>query len=59
MKTEGRLTPYRFKGTTADAIFAVLCVCVQNIRKNLAYPQPVLALLFAAMLAAVRQFQAG
>jgi len=32
MKTDGRLTRCPLKGTTGDALFAVLCGCGQNIR---------------------------
>ncbi len=32
MKTDGRLTRCPLKGTTGDALFAVLCGCGHNIR---------------------------
>lgn len=32
MKTDGRLTRCLLKGTTGDALFAVLCGCGHNIR---------------------------
>ena len=32
MKTDGRLTQCPLKGTTGDALFAVLCGCGHNIR---------------------------
>ena len=37
MKTDGRLSRCPLKGTTGDAIFAVLCGCGHNIRKILAH----------------------
>ena len=52
MKTDGRLTRCPLKGTTGDAIFAVLCACGHNIRKILAHLRAILALVIAAMLRA-------
>ena len=54
MKTDGRLTRCPLKGTTGDALFAVLCACGHNIRKILAHLRALLALLFAAILGAIR-----
>ena len=50
MKTDGRVTRCPLKGTTGDAIFAVLCACGHNIRKFLAHLTVILALVIAAML---------
>jgi IS5 family transposase len=50
MKTDGRLTRCPLKGTTGDALFAVLCACGHNIRKILAHLRALLALLIAAIL---------
>jgi IS5 family transposase len=55
MKTDGRLTRCPLKGTTGDAIFAVLCACGHNIRKILAHLRAVLALFIAAILNTIRQ----
>ncbi len=52
MKTDGRLARCRLKGTTGDAIFAVLCACGHNTRKILAQLRAILALFVAAMLSA-------
>ena len=54
MKTDGRLTRCPLKGTTGDAIFAVLCACGHNLRKILAHLRALLALLIAAILSATR-----
>ncbi|MGS4946460.1 hypothetical protein ACVDG3_13335, partial [Meridianimarinicoccus sp. RP-17] len=48
-KTDGRLSRCPLKGTTGDAIFAVLCGCGHNIRKILAHLRALLALLLAAI----------
>ncbi|SFG06946.1 transposase, IS5 family [Palleronia marisminoris] len=56
MKTDGRLTRRPLKGTTGDALFAVLCACGHNIRKFLAHLRALLALLIGALLSA---FTAG
>ena len=45
MKTDGRLSRCPLKGTPGDAIFAVLCGCVHNIRKILAHLRRLLALM--------------
>ncbi|PIL18923.1 hypothetical protein P775_17295 [Puniceibacterium antarcticum] len=45
MKTDGRLSRCPLKGTTGDAIFAVLCGCGHNIRKILAHLRALLTLL--------------
>ena len=37
MKTDGRLARCHLKGTSGDAIFAVLCGCDHNIHKILAH----------------------
>ena len=47
MKTDGRLSRCPLKGTSGDAIFAVLCACGHNIRKILARLRAFLALLVA------------
>ncbi|MBM9592896.1 hypothetical protein JM664_00010, partial [Rhodobacteraceae bacterium MCCB 386] len=52
MKTDGRLTRSPLKGTTGDALFAVLCACDHNLRKILAHLRALLALLIAAILGA-------
>ena len=49
MKTDGRLSRCPLKGTTGDAIFAILCGCGHNIRKILAHLRGLLALLIAAL----------
>ena len=54
MKTDGRLTRCPLKGTTGDALFAVLCACGHNLRKILAHLRAFLALLIAAILGAFR-----
>jgi transposase, IS5 family len=52
MKTDGRLTRSTLKGTTGDALFAVLCASGHNIRKILAHLRALLALLIGAILSA-------
>ena len=47
MKTDGRLSRCPLKGTSGDAIFAVLCGCGHNIRKILARLRALLTLLIA------------
>jgi len=47
MKTDGRLSRCPLKGTSGDAIFAVLCGCGHNIRKILARLRAFLALIIA------------
>ena len=54
MKTDGRLSRCPLKGTTGNAIFAVLCGCghnIRKIRKFLAHPRALLAFLIAAIAA--------
>lgn len=51
MKTDGRLARCPLKGTTGDAIFAVLCGCGHNIRKILAHLRAILALLITTIAA--------
>jgi len=53
MKTDGRLTRCPLKGTTGDALFAVLCACGHNIRKILAHLRAFLDLLIGAVLRAL------
>lgn len=47
MKTGGRLSRCPLKGTSSDAIFAVLCSCGHNIRKILVRLRAFLALIIA------------
>jgi IS5 family transposase len=47
MKNDGRLSRCPLKGTTGDAIFAVLCGCGHNIRKILAHIRVLLTHLIA------------
>ena len=54
MKTDGRLSRCPLKGTTGDAIFAVLCGCGHNIRKILAHLRALLALILTAILQVIR-----
>ena len=54
MKTDGRLARCPLKGTSGDAIFAVLCGCGHNIRKILARLRAFLALFIAWIADAVR-----
>lgn len=51
MKTYGRLSRCPLKGTSGDAIFAVLCGCGHNIRKILTHLRALLAHLRAALAA--------
>ena len=53
MKTDGRLSRCPLKGTTGDAIFAVLCGYGHNIRKILAHLRALLAFILAAIYAAI------
>ena len=55
MKSDGRLARCALKGTTGDALFAVLCGCGHNIRKILAH----LRALLLALLAGPIQAHAG
>ncbi len=50
MKTDGRLSRCGLKGTTGDALFAVLCGCGHNLRKILAHLRARLAQIIIAML---------
>ncbi|TJZ90659.1 IS5 family transposase [Paracoccus gahaiensis] len=54
MKTDGRLSRCPLKGTSGDAIFAVLCGCGHNIRKILAHLRALLALILTAILQVIR-----
>ena len=54
MKTDGRLSRCPLKGTSGDAIFAVLCGCGHNIRKILAHLRALLALILTAVLQVIR-----
>jgi IS5 family transposase len=54
MKTDGRLARCPLKGTSGDAIFAVLCGCGHNIRKILARLRAFSALFIAWIANAVR-----
>ncbi|QDA35790.1 IS5 family transposase (plasmid) [Paracoccus liaowanqingii] len=54
MKTDGRLSRCPLKGTSGDAIFAVLCGCGHNIRKILAHLRALLAFILAAILQVIR-----
>ena len=51
MKTDGRLSRCPLKGTFGDALFALLCGCGHNIRKNLAHLRALLAQTIAAVTA--------
>jgi IS5 family transposase len=51
MKTDGRLARCPLKGTSGDAIFAVLCGCGHNIRKILAHLRVICAIIIALVLA--------
>jgi len=55
MKTDGRLARCGLKGTTGDAIFAVLCGCGHNIRKILAHLRALLAAILTVVLATLSQ----
>lgn len=50
MKTDGRLARCTLKGTSGDAIFAVLCGCGHNIRKILAHLRTLWVAIIAWML---------
>ncbi|QDA37006.1 IS5 family transposase (plasmid) [Paracoccus liaowanqingii] len=54
MKTDGRLSRCPLKGTSGDAIFAVLCGCGHNIRKILAHLRALLALILTAIFRVIR-----
>ena len=53
MKSDGRLARCPLKGTTGDAIFAVLCGCGHNIRKIRAHLRALLVAILAAMRTAL------
>ena len=55
MKTDGRLTRCPLKGSTGDAIFALLCACGHNIRKILNHLRALLTLFIAAILTVIVQ----
>jgi IS5 family transposase len=55
MKTDGRLARCALRGTTGDALFAVLCGCGHNIRKILAHLRMLLAALLAGIIQAIAQ----
>jgi hypothetical protein len=59
MKTDGRLSRCPLKGTTGDAIFAVLCGCGHNIRKILAHIRRLWVFLLAAIPAVIEAAIAG
>ena len=50
MKTDGHLARCSLKGTTGDALFAVLCGCGHNLRKILAHIRALLAAIIAVIL---------
>lgn len=51
MKADGRLARCPLKGSSGDAIFAVLCGCGHNIRKILAHLRALCAAIIACFLA--------
>ncbi|MHB0722165.1 IS5 family transposase [Roseomonas mucosa] len=55
MKADGRLARCALKGTTGDALFAVLCGCGHNIRKILAHLRALLLALITSLIQAVGQ----
>jgi IS5 family transposase len=57
MTTDGRLARCALKGTTGDALFAVLCGCGHNLRKILAHLRAWLAQILAAILGLIRAVQ--
>ena len=54
MKTDGRLSRCPLKGTTGDAIFAVLCGCGHNIRKILAHLRAIWAAVICWLAARLK-----
>jgi len=58
MKTDGRLTRCPLKGTTGDALFAVLCGCGHNIRMILRHLRTLLCQL-VWLVALLRGFTQG
>lgn len=53
MQTDGRLARCALKGTLGDALHAVLCGCGHNIRMILAHLRALVAMFFAALIAAI------
>jgi IS5 family transposase len=58
-KTHGRLARCALKGTFGDALHAVLCSCGRNMRMILAHLRALVAVIFAALMAAIADFNAG
>ena len=58
MKTDGRLTRCPLKGTTGDALFAVLCGCGHNIRMILRHLR-ILLCQFIRLIALLPRFTRG
>ncbi len=58
MKTDGRLTRCPLKGTTGDALFAVLCRCSHNIRMILRHLRSILW-QFVWLITVLRGFMRG
>ncbi|MEI4264321.1 IS5 family transposase [Roseovarius sp. D0-M9] len=58
MKTDGRLTRCPLKGTTGDALFAVLCGCGHNIRMILRHLRSILC-QFVWLITVLRGFMHG
>ena len=59
MKTDGRLARCGLKGTTGDALFAILCGCGHNLRKILAHLRALLVTIIALILGRVWPRQDG
>ena len=57
MKTDGRLARCGLKGTTGDALFAILCGCGHNLRKILAHLRALLVTIIALILGLVGSMQ--
>lgn len=53
MKSDGRLARCGLRGTTGDALFAVLCGCGHNLRKILAHLRAWLAQIIVVILASI------
>ena len=53
MKSDGRLARCPLKGRISDAVFAVLCACGHNMRKILAHPGALWALLLHLIAAII------
>jgi IS5 family transposase len=53
MKADGRLSRSSLKSAFGDAIFAVLCGCGHNIRKNLAHLRASFAWITIAILTTI------